>query len=162
MLSKGSLLFCCGLPGSGKSTWALEWAHKHNGRPRAVISGDAFRYALHGKAFVPNAEPTVFSMMDIAARALLHSGFDVLMDETCTTADTLMRYYRLDLNAEPVWFVVTSLECRRRVVNAGKSRLLPVIDRLSGQFETFRNNFADISSRCREVVRSRQEADQHA
>jgi hypothetical protein len=64
--------------------------------PRVVIAGDDFRKALYGRSYRIEAEATVFAMMDVATRALLDRGFDVIIDETCTTEQTLLRYLRLD------------------------------------------------------------------
>ena len=40
----------------------------------------------------------MFAAMDMATRALLLSGHDVLIDETSTTEQSLLRYFRIDIN----------------------------------------------------------------
>ncbi len=156
-LCRGRLIFLVGLPRSGKSTYAHSWAIERPGR--AIISGDSFRKALHGHAYIPEAEATVYSMMDVAAKSLLSEGIDVVIDETCTTEMTLMRYYRIDLEAEPVFINTPADECRKRAIDSHKTYLIPVIDRLQKQHEYLVKNWTEISFRCKEQVAYRQKFD---
>ena len=146
----GRLHFTVGLPQSGKSTLANRWARNYEEpartftvpsrtftlwtvtgppygsrvelhcAPRVVVAGDDFRNAIHGREYVPESEGVVFAAMDVATRALLRRGFDVLVDETCTTQSTLLRYLRLDQKAVPV-FVDTPVEvCLERARASGR------------------------------------------
>jgi predicted kinase len=158
MHTRGSLSFTIGLPRSGKSTFAAQWARTAEAtitldprldgvgcdfsvevkdvtvaRPRVVVCGDDFRTALHGRTYIPEAEGTVFAMMDVAVRALLAGGFDVLIDETCTTEATLGRYLKIDPDALPVWVDTPEEECVRRAREAGKEYLVKPIGRMAEQ-----------------------------
>jgi predicted kinase len=74
-----TLILCCGLPQSGKSTWA-----RQQGCP--VVNPDSIRLALHGKPFVALAEPFVWAIAKVMVRALFLAGHDtVILDATNTT-----------------------------------------------------------------------------
>ncbi len=103
----GKLYFTVGLPRSGKSTYCDKWIHGDKvmnhmentffayvymvDKPRVIVAGDDFRAALHGQAYQYESECMVFAAMDVATRALLLRNFDVIIDETCTTEQTLYR-----------------------------------------------------------------------
>jgi predicted kinase len=178
-MSKGKLLFCVGMPRSGKSTWCNNWVsqpevgvqiEKHTradgsthdtivgvfvDRPRVVIAGDDFRTALYGRHYQPEAEGTVFATMDVATRAFLNRGFDVIVDETCTTQVTLMRYLRIDIDAEPVWIQTSAEVCKQRAIESGKPYLIPVIERHNDQLTRLKADWTTILWRCKELARSR-------
>lgn len=130
-----ALAITCGLPRSGKSTLAGEmqlsgWT---------VVCPDEVRLALHGQAFVPNAEGFVWATTELMVRALLRTGNAVLVDATNTTVKRravwlrIAKEFGLQLDA---LVVDTSLEeCHRR----NKESLPPlpsdVIDRMAAQWE---------------------------
>lgn len=152
---RGRLFFLVGCPHSGKSTYANRWAREapadyvnESSRvevfcPRVIIAGDDFRVATLGREYVPSSEHLIFSLMDTAIAALLHRGFDVLVDETSTSRPTLMRYLRLDPNATPIFMDTPRAECERRALAAGRDYLLPVIDRLWPRFEKLRAHWPE-------------------
>lgn len=73
------LIVCCGLPQSGKSTWA-----KKQGCP--IVNPDSVRLGLHGKPFIGLAEPFVWAIAKVMVRALFLAGHDtVIVDATNTT-----------------------------------------------------------------------------
>lgn len=142
--NRGRLYYLVKLPQSGGSTFANVWAQtfvdysgreewKPTIRPRVVLGGDDFRIGLHGQEYARTAEGSVFAMMDVAARALLSRGFDVLMDETSTTEQTLMRYYLIDFEAEPILIPTAASVCEARALANKKDFLVPVIRQLSSQ-----------------------------
>lgn len=147
--TRGKLYFTIGLPCSGKSTRANRWvtddADLHYGlygadgydyrleRPRVVIGGDDFRIGTHSLEYLRTSEGLVFAQMDTAVRALLYRGFDVLIDETCTTEATLLRYYLMDFGAEAIIIDVSSQECIRRAKETGRDYLIPCIEQMQRQ-----------------------------
>lgn len=163
MTRKGRLFYCVGLPRSGKSGVCDAWVslacasidgpgadprgvpswprsvakglHERHGvqNPRVVVAGDDFRTALHGKTYLPEAEGLVFAAMDVATRALLARGFDVIVDETCTTEATLLRYLRIDPGATPVFLFACERECVDRARATGKDYLVGPIRRMAAQ-----------------------------
>lgn len=174
---KGKLTFVVGLPRSGKSTYCDRWARYPDLEPtlvgdeeaadqpykvvtpRVVIGGDDFRTALHGNAYRVEAEGTVFAMMDVAVRGLLNRGFDVIVDETCTTEQTLLRYLRIDGEAVPV-FIDTPMEtCIERALASDKPFLVAPIKRMAFQLEYLRGNWDIIVGRLKHYLDNRKAQD---
>lgn len=141
---RGNLYFTCGLPHSGKSTFCNEWANSVGDKPKVVLAGDDFRLAMTGHVYLPHAEAHIFAVLDTAALALLNRGYDVLIDETATSDATVMRYLRLDINATPIFIKTPPEECKKRAILAGREYLLPVIDRLTPQFNRMFHNWQTI------------------
>lgn len=120
--------------------------------PRVVVAGDDFRHALHGHEYLPESEGVVFAHMDVAARALLGRGFDVMMDETCTTQSTLLRYLRLDLDAQPVFVETPAGVCKERALALGRDYLVGPIDRMARQLRELRSDWDNTVARLKEYV----------
>src|SRR5213083_2622687 len=75
-----TLIAMKGLPRSGKSTLSAKFA-KQTGAP--IVRRDAIRLALHGQAYLSEAEPMVKTMSLYMIRALFLSGHQVVIcDET--------------------------------------------------------------------------------
>ena len=73
------LILTVGLPHSGKSTWS-----RKQGFP--IVNPDSIRLALHGKAFIPEAEDFVWTIAYTMAKALFLAGHDkVIIDATNIT-----------------------------------------------------------------------------
>ncbi len=123
--------------------------------PRVVIGGDDFRRGLHGKEFVPEAEGQVFAAMDIAIRALLRRGYDVIVDETATSEATIRRYFRIDINAIPHFIDTSVEECERRALKDGRHYLIGPIRRMAGQLATLKTNWLTIAHRIRKELDAR-------
>jgi predicted kinase len=175
----GKLSFVQGLPRSGKSTFCDNWvvfrdslgeivvnnslwngeSFLNNANPRIIISGDDFRHAIHGSAFNISAESLVFATMDTATKALLHRGFDVIIDETCTTEATLLRYLKIDVNATPIFVDTPESVCIERAIAAGKSYLVQPIKRMSRQLEKLRSSWDETVARLKDYVESRRTQD---
>lgn len=167
-MSKSQLYFTVSPARAGKSTYCNAWVKGQEEsveqgkgksfpmlRPRAIISGDDFRLALHGQAYSKVAEGTVFAMMDVATRALLSRGFDVIVDETATTEETIRRYLMLDIDAIPV-VIQTPLEvCLERAVKTNQEYLLGPIRRHHAQFVKLTEDFGATMSRLRQEVTER-------
>lgn len=129
------LIVTCGLPRSGKSTWAMQQGHP-------VVCLDAIRKALHGQPFYGPAEPVVWAMTDNFVRALFLAGHDtVIVDETSTTRKRRDPWARLDLGAEYQvnvqfkYFDTDKDTCIKRAVESCTDYLVPVIERMAEQFE---------------------------
>jgi len=169
-VSRGRLLFTIGLPRSGKSVWCDDWVRgdrvpkvyegqffefRHQDRPRVIVCGDDFRRALYGREFQVEAEGSVFAAMDVATRALLNRGFDVIIDETSTTEQTLLRYLRLDINATPVWFDTPVSVCVSRAHETGRPYLEGPIYRMAAQLELLKRDWDSIIKRLKDYLASR-------
>ncbi len=156
---RGKLFFMVGLPRSGKTVIADEWVRswKHGENPRVIIGGDDYRTAIHGEIYRKEAEGTVFAMMDVSVRAQLDRGHDVLIDETCTTEATLLRYLRLDIDATPI-FVDTCMEvCIDRAED--KPYLVKPIQRMAAQKGQLMAKWDETVARLRKYLVSRMSQD---
>jgi hypothetical protein len=175
-MTSGKLFFTVGLPRSGKSSYAREWIKGDlppicgdeydalewrlpGERPRVVICGDDVRTGLHGYSFLPQAEGFVFAIMDVAIRSLLIGGYDVLVDETSTTPETIKRYLRIDINAEPVFIDTPASVCQMRAMQDGKPYLAGPIDRMAKQLQELRANWDSIVGSIKEYLESRKTQD---
>ncbi len=81
MSDAARLAIMCGLPKSGKTTYA--GGLQEAGWVRAYP--DDVRYALHGRGPHPPAEPLVWANAELTVRALLLGGHSVVVDATNTT-----------------------------------------------------------------------------
>lgn len=70
------LILTVGLPRSGKTSWA-----RATGFP--IVSPDAIRLALHGRAFEPLAEPFVWATARLMVRSLFLAGHETVVLDAC-------------------------------------------------------------------------------
>jgi predicted kinase len=121
------LVLTVGLPRSGKSTWA-----KNKGYP--IVSPDAIRLALHGSAFVADAEPMVWALARYMVKALFIAGHShVILDATNTTRQRREEWKSPRWKRRYMLFKTPKEECMRRAGDTPD--LLPVIERMANQFE---------------------------
>lgn len=177
---RGKLHFTIGLPRSGKSTYCEDWIKGelvdgpplsrpydtifqmwHLLRPRVIVAGDKVRHALHGHAYLPEAEGHVFAAIDTMVSALLLTGFDVIIDETATTRATIRRYFKIDPEAVPVWINVDEDVCIQRAVDSGKAYLVEPIKRMARQLAKLKADYPHNFLRLQEYARMRQNHDIH-
>ncbi len=97
--------------------------------------------------------------MDVAARALLARGFDVMMDETCTTEATLLRYFRIDRDAvlHVVW--TSEATCIERAIAAGREYLVGPIRRMAVQMNALLKDYKSVEERLKSYLAERDKHD---
>lgn len=85
----------CGLPGSGKSTWA-RW--KVSQEPNTIIiNRDALRTMIKDKyVYDPELEHIIKESSSVIIDIALSRGYDVILDETNLTADNRNRWCGFD------------------------------------------------------------------
>lgn len=129
-----TLVCTVGLPRSGKTTWA-----KGQGHP--IVNPDSIRLALHGQRFVVEAEPFVWAIAKTMVAALFLAGHSVVvLDATNTTKKRRgewtdkrwQTYFRV--------FSATAEVCKSRAMAIGDQQIIPVIDRMDGQYEPLDSN----------------------
>lgn len=134
-MPEARLAITCGLPKSGKTTYAR--GLQEAGWVR--VCPDEIRQALHGQGHHPPAEPLVWANAELTVRALLLSGHAVVVDATNTTrkrrAPWLGISRDLDVPLEAFVLQTSAAECHER--NQASEDPVPpeVIDRMNEQWE---------------------------
>ncbi len=135
----GRLAILCGLPKSGKSTYAKKL--QEDGW--VVVNPDTVRLQLHGQAFYPAAEPFVWAAVELMVRSLLASEHRVLVDATNTTKKRRAQWVKLagefglTLDAYVMDTPVEECHYRNDFIAKYGSDAVPreVIDRMATQWE---------------------------
>jgi predicted kinase len=135
----GRLAILCGLPKSGKTTYAKTMRHEGF----VIVSPDTVRLALHGQGFVPRAEPFVWAAVELMVRSLLQDEHKVLIDATNTTRKRRAQWVRmaqefgLTLDAYVMDTPVEECHYRNSFLQKYGSTSVPseVIDRMAEQWE---------------------------
>lgn len=142
-----ALIVLRGLPGSGKSTWAREYARAHRGEV-GIVSRDAVREHVLGLTMRPGdqvldraGEDLVTRLVEAMARALLAAGRDVVADTTNLRAEHVQAWRDLaaghGATVEVVDLDVPVEECIRRdaarAAAGGRSVGADVIRRMASQ-----------------------------
>lgn len=151
------LYYTIGLPRSGKSTLCDKWVsyemdinwnqfepyvreeilspNQQIENSRVIVCSDDIRMALHGCRFNSLAESMVGSIKEIMVRALLRRGFDVIVDGTHTTENSIKKILSLDKNAQYVYINTSAEKCKERARETDQEDLCPVIDRMEFNLE---------------------------
>lgn len=83
-MNRPKLIILCGIPGSGKSTYAKKYISEYPKTP-VHLSSDKIREELYGDETVQGNPGEVFSLMQKRAIEALNDGHDVLYDATNIT-----------------------------------------------------------------------------
>ena len=126
-----------GVPGCGKSTWAMNCKEKFNFE---IISSDSIRQELFGDAAYQGDNQKVFALMQNRAVKFIEQGKNVCYDSTAINRKTRKGILNTLSNFDNVHkiavvFAVAENWCKHR--NMQRSRQVPeyVIDRMISQFE---------------------------
>ena len=137
----GTLICTVGLPRSGKSSWARE-----QGAP--IVNPDSIRLAIHGQAFISEAEPFVWATAKYMVKALFLAGHEtVIVDATNTTRkrrDDWIGDWSLRFKVFPA----TVAECLERVGTYEpdiQDVMKRVIARMGEQFEPLEDDEIEVT-----------------
>jgi predicted kinase len=134
-----TLILTVGLPRSGKSSWA-----RVTGFP--IVSPDAIRLGLHGRAYEQLAEPFVWAQARLMVRSLFVAGHETVILDACNVTRARRDEWRgAEWETVCQVFEATREEARQRVFKALQdpqaapadqlTPLLKTIDRMSAAFE---------------------------
>ena len=139
------ICFSVGLPRSGKSTFFKTCTNiDHNGVLKVSINGDNFRLATYGpEPFNDNGEAAVSTAVFTAIKALLHTGYHVLYDDTNTSLWSLKKIFSIDKEARYVLFDTPREVCIKRCIgNKRESDLIDTIYRTYNNLKGLNINLA--------------------
>ena len=126
---KHSLICLCGLPRSGKTTWAQKTRHP-------IVNPDSIRLALHGQRYVELAEPFVWATAKVMVRALFLAGHRwIILD--ATNGNKKRRAEWFDDLWDTRWKVIDTSKdtCISRAMATNDMEIIPVIERMASSWE---------------------------
>jgi len=121
------LILTVGLPRSGKSTWAREQIHP-------VVNPDSIRLALHGQAFVQEAEGFVWEIAYLMTKSLFIAGHDTVIIDATNINERSRNSWKNKFPGVSIKLQIfnTPVEtCIQRAKNSGTEYLIPVIKRMN-------------------------------
>lgn len=132
-----TLLITVGLPYSGKSTWAMA-------QEKPVVSPDAIRLSLHGERYSDVAEQMVWTIAHYMVQALFTAGHKQIIVDGCHITQKRRDFWRPSVSGGYTrkWnchfhvFETPDSVCRRRAIMENDVRILPIIERMSDEWET--------------------------
>ena len=128
-IQKPTLYCTCGIPRSGKSTWA-----KSTGWP--IVEADAVRLALHNQPFIGDAEPMVWTMVRYFVKSLFLAGHEnVILSSCCHTKYRQNEWISKLWDTKYVVFDTPKSECISRALANDQEYLVDVINRMDREFE---------------------------
>ena len=133
------IILMVGLPRSGKTIWAKEYARKN---PNFIIvSPDTIRLALHNNRFIAEAEEFVWAIHYTMIKTLLLQGYDIIVDATNTTEKRRKPYsYKFKGCHIRTKVIFTSKEiCIERATKENDSEIIPIINKMAEQYEPCEN-----------------------
>ena len=94
------LIVLQGIPASGKSTWAKQWAKEYP-NSRVVVNRDSLRSML-GEYWVTQREPLINKLEEICVIEALKSNYEVCIDATNLNPKTISKWQNLskDMNVD--------------------------------------------------------------
>lgn len=125
------LILMVGLPRSGKSTKAMQ-ASKGLNAP--VCNPDSIRFALHGRAFVHEAEQFVWAIAHNMVRSWFIQGYKTVILDATNTTKARRAEWRREADKFIFYVIKTPLmECLQRAGN--NDDMKSVIQRMYHQYE---------------------------
>lgn len=123
------LILTVGLPRCGKSTWA-----KKQNVP--IVNPDSIRLSVHGQAFYNDAEPLVWALAKIMVLSLFVAGHDVVIVDATNVSKKRREFWEDDRwKVSYKIFNTKKSTCIKRARKNNQEYLIPVIERMSEEFE---------------------------
>ncbi len=123
------LILTIGLPRSGKSTWA-----KKQGIP--IVNLDSIRLALHGKAYIQEAESMIWTIAKYMVKSLFIAGHDKVIVDATNTTSKRRKFWKSDEWTNSYYYIYCSEKiCIERAIKTNRQDLIPVIERMADQLD---------------------------
>lgn len=129
-----TLIMPVGLPRCGKSTFTKRYMAEYPGV--AIVNPDSIRAALHGQAFIQEAEDFIWANVKLTISALMLAGqTNIILDATNLNAFQRAEWVKLakkhNYKVLFVMFRASKEVCQDRAKLNDQDYLIPVIDRMS-------------------------------
>lgn len=103
------IIILVGLPRSGKTTLANYLKERIPGS--AILNPDSVRLALHGKPYIQSAEKTVWAMVEVFLKSLIHAGHKTIIIDSCNTTESRRKAWKTSLSeSSPYLYEVIELD----------------------------------------------------
>ena len=142
------LIVMVGLARSGKSTWA-----RHQLAP--IASPDAIRFAMHGHAFIPLAEPMVWAIAGIMVRSLFLAGHTIVLVDGCHVKREQRKFWG-DMGDREGWRTIfkeittPELTCIDRC--GDDEEMVAVVQRMAEEYEALGAEELTVPSTIKEYI----------
>jgi len=144
------LIVMVGLARSGKSTWA-----RHQQTP--IASPDAIRFAMHGHAWIPIAEPLVWAIAGVMVRALFRAGHHIVIVDGCHVKHEQRQFWvRMGINPGAHWrtlfkeITTPKLTCIERC--GDDDEMIGVVQRMGDEYEALEEDEERVPSTIQEYI----------
>jgi predicted kinase len=128
-----TLILTIGLPRSGKSTWAID-----TGFP--IVNRDSIRLALHGQAYIQEAEDMVTAIEMYMVKSLFLAGHNtIIIDATHLKREYRVKWENEDWEVKHQYFDTSKVVCIQRAKNDNKEYLVPIIERMAEESDVIFN-----------------------
>jgi hypothetical protein len=135
---------------AGKSTYCRDWErwstgspNFHNGaRPRVVVNADSLRLAMYGQRWNGYMEGIIHSFNEIIIKKYLLMGYDVLVDETNCSINTIKKILAIRNDAIPIVLNTPISTCIRRAYDTNQEDLIPVIQKMFANLKKIWSQYA--------------------
>ena len=134
-MATDTLILMVGLPKSGKSYWAKQ-------RSFPIVNRDAIRLALHGQAYIQDAEPMVSTIEKYMVKSLFLAGHDtVIVDATHVKQAYRDRWVSKDWKLCYKFIDTPVKKCIENAKLLDRHDLIPIIQRmnLESEFDSLSN-----------------------
>jgi len=123
------LLMTVGLPRSGKSTWSRK-------QDCPIVNPDSIRLAIHGQAFIEDAEPIVWTIAKYMVKALFIAGHNKVVLDATSISKIAREFWINDMwECRYIPFVVPKSTCIERAKTSNREDLIPIIERMDEELD---------------------------
>jgi predicted kinase len=164
MMNKmAQMILMCGLPRSGKTTWAKDnrksWVD--DSRPdKFIISADALRQIVYNQRYWQDGETLMWSIHDIILKVALFQGIDIIIDECNISKKRRSPLIKIAKNygyeVYCVYLTTSWVDCIDRANKDNDLEIIPIIERMSNNFEEpeYEEGFDEILFKYEEVSKN--------